>query len=552
MMCLPTMSKGSTTTSTTIFLLAAVSALSPNSVSTAFSLVSPSAATSSVPASEGAAFTSTASSSSCSLLHSRRKHCNYHHDTANARIQKSFLLLSSNANQQDTTDDEDDNPFAELQKDYPDLEFINYNDPEYRMDRGMGDDDLDENYLLAATNDGEDDDDETLVEIERMREERRRKNDEYQFETYHANVLRGGEVCLGEWTVFQTDTFMGEDVVKGRSKEAMGVPRLLRWDKVLKVVSRGSKIVVDNTMDKDDKDWMRVDGERIVHEERLATLDDFPSLMARSDDEEVEELLWEEEEVLHVEKTYWPREMSSLDFRGAGGNMCVGNAYTICDAIPLIKNEGPECNVSERHVGPFCEMRSEVGLQSDYMRFRVKLDYALLDKDETSADATAPPPLHLRTLTICRETLDGYWPNPADNEEIGSSEDDSKASESSVRRKNQKTITETLFGPPGAPGGLYDPPPVGSEERAVENYMLLDFEGGATLLLPHRLDQNTEDSLGWVTSMDWTPGKIRYQVDRKVLGGTKLKGLKTLELSEVQSEDADTWRPRDGGANMRQ
>jgi len=40
--------------------------------------------------------------------------------------------------------------------------------------------------------------------------------------------------------------------------------------------------------------------------------------------------------------------------------------------------------------------------------------------------------------------------------------------------------------------------------------------------------------------------------DRKVLGGTKLKGLKTLELSEVQGEDADRWRPRDGGANMRQ
>ena len=40
--------------------------------------------------------------------------------------------------------------------------------------------------------------------------------------------------------------------------------------------------------------------------------------------------------------------------------------------------------------------------------------------------------------------------------------------------------------------------------------------------------------------------------DRKVLGGKKLKGLKTLELSEVQGEDADRWRPRDGGANMRQ
>lgn len=99
---------------------------------------------------------------------------------------------------------------------------------------------------------------------------------------------------------------------------------------------------------------------------------------------------------------------------------------------------------------------------------------------------------------------------------------------------------------------------MGTEERALENYMLLDFEGGATVLLPHRLDQHDDDTeeegdgFGWVTSLDWTPGTIRYQVDRKVLGGTKLKGLKTLELSEVQGEDADRWRPRDGGANMRQ
>ena len=197
---------------------------------------------------------------------------------------------------------------------------------------------------------------------------------------------------------------------------------------------------------------MRVDGERIVHEERLATLDDFPSLMTRSDDEEVEELLWEEEEVLHVEKSYWPKEMSSLDFRGAGGNMCVGKAYTICDAVPLVKKEGYENDLLERHQGPFSEMRSEVGLLSDSMRFRVKLDYALLDDDEQSADATTPPPLHLRTLTICRETLDGYWPEPADNEGTDDG-DDAKATESVVRRNDQKAITEALFGPPGAPGG---------------------------------------------------------------------------------------------------
>mmetsp|Transcript_14278 Transcript_14278/g.27088 ORF Transcript_14278/g.27088 Transcript_14278/m.27088 type:complete len:85 (+) Transcript_14278:514-768(+) len=84
--------------------------------------------------------------------------------------------------------------------------------------------------------------------------------------------------------------------------------------------------------------------------------------------------------------------------------------------------------------------------------------------------------------------------------------------------------------------------------------MTVDLEGYTTLLFPHRMDQSPEafGGNGWVTSLDWTPGRIRYQVDRKVLGGRKLKGLRTLELSEVQGADASDYRPRDGGADMRQ
>ncbi|KAL7530871.1 hypothetical protein ACHAXR_003718 [Thalassiosira sp. AJA248-18] len=459
------------------------------------------------------------------------------------------LYYSTEADDEDDVDDDDnnennspENPYAD--PNYPDLEFVNYDDPEYSADRG-------DSEIFP-------DEDSTLVEIEAMREERRRKNDEFQFETYHATVLRGGERSLGEWTVFQTDTFMGTDYVKGRNPEAAGVPRLLKWDKVLKVVSRGTKIVTDASAE-----W-RVDGERIVHEERLATLDDFPTLMMMSDDTEeapeegggggVEELTWESEDIGHVENTFWPNELSSLDFRGPGGNMCVGKAYTICDAEPLKEENG------EVHEGPFREMRTELGVQENGMRFRVKLDYALVEEEDDDA-SVAVPPLHLRTLTVCRETLDGYWPNPSDNEKPSGGEDDDKeGKKSEVRRRNQDDITAALFGPPGAPGGLYDPPPVGSEERAIDNYMLLDFEGGATILLPHRLDQQDdgvtetgrEDAFGWVTSLDWTPGEIRYQVDRKVMAGTKMKGLRTLELSEVQGNDADRWRPQDGGANMRQ
>eukprot|EP00578_Thalassiosira_sp_NH16_P006874 CAMPEP_0181116194 /NCGR_PEP_ID=MMETSP1071-20121207/21821_1 /TAXON_ID=35127 /ORGANISM="Thalassiosira sp., Strain NH16" /LENGTH=521 /DNA_ID=CAMNT_0023200423 /DNA_START=33 /DNA_END=1598 /DNA_ORIENTATION=- len=432
-----------------------------------------------------------------------------------------------------------ENPYAD--PNYPDLEFVNYDDPGYSVDQGVGDD----------TDNIYDEEDRTLAEIEAMREDRRRRNDEFQFETYHANVLRGGERSLGEWTVFQTDTFMGDEVVGGRNPEAAGVPRLLKWDKVLKVVSRGSKIVTDPNAE-----W-RVDGERIVHEEQLATMDDFPTLMMseESDEEGADELKWETEDIGHVENTFWPNEMSSVDFRGPGGNMCVGKAYTICDAMPL-KQDGDEL-----HEGPFRDMRTELGVQENDMRFRVKLEYSMLDEENIATlDGRSPPPLHLRTLTVCRETLDGYWPNPSDNEKLseeGNGEEDGNERESEVRRINQKDITTALFGPPGAPGGLYDPPPVGSEERAVDNYMLLDFEGGATLLLPHRLEQDGggetgEEPFGWVTSLDWTPGRIRYQVDRKVLGGTKMKGLRTLELSEVQGEDADRWRPKDGGENMRQ
>ena len=478
------------------------------------------------------------------------------------------------------------NPYAD--PNYPDLEFVNYDDPEYSADRSEYSDGSDDIII--------DNVDATLVEIEAMREERRRKNDEYQFETYHATVLRGGERCLGEWTVFQTDTFMGREARDGRNPDTASVPRLLKWDKVLKVVSRGSKVILDP-----DAMW-RVDGERIVHEERLATADDFPTLMMIDDDDDDDDddelgegeeeasadadglppMRWESEDVAHVEEVRcWPDEMSSVDFRGPGGNMCVGKAYTICDATPLSLSPSTS---SMHHEGPFREMRAELGVQENGMRFRVKLDYALLEEDgdgdgggrDDDDAVVVTPPLHLRTLTVCRETLDGYWPKQEDNESPppssseggggGGSEEGGSAVTGVRRGSQQEEISRALFGPPGAPGGLYDPPPVGSEERAISNYMLLDFEGGATLLLPHRLDQHSEEEggervgtredhssrLGWVTSLDWTPGRIRYQLDRKVLGGTKLKGLRTLELSEVQGEDADRWRPKDGGSNMRQ
>lgn len=524
----------------------------------------------------------------------------------------------NNTNNNNDDDDEKKvvNPYAD--PNYPDLEFVNYDDPEYsanRSDRysnGSDAEDDDGNNLDTNNSDNSSSSSRTLIEIEAMREERRKKNDEYQFETYNAHILRGGERCLGEWTVFQTDTFFtnnnssSNEAKKKKTKDGIVVPRLVKWDKVLKVVSRGTKIILDPNAS-----W-RVDGECIVHEERLACDDDFPTLMMSDDDDNdtnsdnvegdattaMDDCLhWDSNDINHVENNALccPNEMTSLDFRGPGGNMCVGKAYTVCDAIPLaisssINVDAPlveqQHTTTQQHEGPFREMRTELGVQENGMRFRVKLDYSILlptnndnDNINDKVAVTPPPPLHLRTLTVCRETLDGYWPSPSDNElltapitssvELMEGMGGDVGTTVQVRRdSHQAEITHALFGlPRGAPGGLYDPPPVGSEERAMSNYMLLDFEGGATLLLPHRLEQHMDGDVdemvndlssssssgaGWVTSLDWTPGRIRYQVDRKVLGGKKLKGLRTLELSEVQGEDAERWRPRDGGSNMRQ
>ena len=141
-------------------------------------------------------------------------------------------------------------------------------------------------------------------------------------------------------------------------------------------------------------------------------------------------------------------------------------------------------------------------------------------------------------MVVCRESAD-TWPRSS-------------------------TMARSLFGTPiGAPGGLYDPPIVGGHSRS-EQYCQVDLDGSATALFPVIIDQvessdddsdvssDQDERVGWVTSLDWTAGGMRYQVDRKVHSGRNLRGLRTLELSEVQGVDADRYRPRDGGQNMRQ
>jgi hypothetical protein len=388
-----------------------------------------------------------------------------------------------------------ENPYQD--PNYPELEFIDYSDPEYQVDQGVGD----ELYDPTASKL------ETEEQIEALREERRVRNDEFQFETYYKEILKEGKEYKGEWTIYTTSTFSDEVQDKG-------IPKVRQSSKPIKVISRGERIQVESP----ELVRYRLQNERLLHHEKVYTDPD--------DEEKTPDQLMQEETIMAL--TYWPEELASIDFRGQQGIMCVGNGYTICTALKL--HEGSLS--SPVHEGPFSEYRSELGIQYEELRFRVKLDYAVTEADK---QASALPPLRLRRFIVCRETLE-MWP----------------------RARNYKSAIQgltdvVLFGPAGAENGLYDPPRIGSEEQAGQ-YLLLDLEGGATLLLPFIMDQDpmVYPESGWVTSLDWSPGRYRFQVDRKVNGGKDILGLKTLELSEVESADAATYRPRDGGADMRQ
>jgi hypothetical protein len=394
--------------------------------------------------------------------------------------------------------EDDVNPYAD--PNYPDLEFVNYDDPAYQVDQG-------EDYFDATS---------TEEQIEEMREERRRKNDEYQFQTYFRDILKSGEEYKGEWTVYKTSTFLPDT-----QDDPNGLPRLVKVENPLMVTSRGYKIAVES-----DSPYP-VDKERICHEEVVAVGDpvnewkdevDTDTGFGRHTEESNSspdsspEKAQIEAEILS--NRYWPEQLAPLDMRGDLGIMGCGNSYTICSAIPL----------DDKKQTPYKEYRAEVGIEANQLRFRIKLDYRTRDYKEY-------PQLHLKSMTVCREAL-GVWPRTA---------------------TKRSTSAQALFGQAGADGGLYDPPLVGSDEQAGQ-YMLLDLDGRATVLFPYLLDQdpNTFDGNGWVTSLDWTPGPIRFQVDRKVQGGAELLVLRTLELSEVASASADEYRPRDGGEDMRQ
>jgi len=168
-----------------------------------------------------------------------------HKTTTAAASSNSFRIAPLAADQQDDSDGDDENPYQD--PNYPDLEFVNYADPEYSVDQG------DEFFSSAHDKDDE-------AEIEEMREDRRRRNDEYQFETYFQSICKSGEVFYGEWSLYKTSTFLSDET-PDRTIPQTAPPRVVRARHPIKVQSRGYKIKIDT------ESSFRVDGEAICHEE---------------------------------------------------------------------------------------------------------------------------------------------------------------------------------------------------------------------------------------------------------------------------------------------
>ncbi|GMI48336.1 hypothetical protein TrCOL_g8830 [Triparma columacea] len=368
--------------------------------------------------------------------------------------------------------------------------------------------------------------DKTELEIEEMREERRRKNDEFQFETFYKDFVGEEEEWRGEWTRYETTTFLPNEAAPQG-----GMPQLVKPIRSTKAITTALR--TNPSGDKSTThDYITQSEYHITDESadtslRTTVTRDPSTNFGANEPEKCTEITRQVNE-----KHYAPRKMRREDFRGPQGNMCVGNAYTTAYAVNNIKGgsgkptleEGEEGRNNDK--GPFSELYMELGIRYGEIRFRLKLDYST--KRSTGIKgwgvlgSRKDDRLWLVAVTVCRERL-GKWP----------------------------TQKEKAFkGPKGAPGGLFDQPKVGLDRR--DKYMQLDLEGYASTLFPFVINQDSKDEGGWVVSLDWTPGKMRYQADRKFLGGENVKGLRTLELSEVKAEQAEEYRPRGGPEDMRQ
>jgi hypothetical protein len=202
--------------------------------------------------------------------------------------------------------DASSNPYAD--PNYPELEFVNYDDPEYAIDRSLS--------STEATIE-----DEAL--LEQMREERRIANDEYQYNSYWHTVWNAGlSTYHGEWTVYYSSNFFpqldDDDDVEDISASSSNVdtpsklPRLIQSsDAPLTMLSRA---ILQNTTTSD-RNVLSYDS-YITHVEDLEQgMGDIDLAMAGGADELEQNV---------VSQTYWPSKLSQSDFRGHQGIMICG------------------------------------------------------------------------------------------------------------------------------------------------------------------------------------------------------------------------------------
>jgi len=351
-------------------------------------------------------------------------------------------------------------------------EIFDYENAPYAIDQG--------GYDEFPLPDGVEPTDEEAIEA--MRESRRERNDQFQFETFWG-LVGGGDEWKGRWEVVDVahDGSGSPPTLSPRKKQIYVTSRVRREEKDGTFdMSKGSRLLREETVVSDPKG----DNEHLrdTDEERGADMTSIPSAAA---------------DLSEFTPSPFP-SLEQLDFRGEAGNMVVANAYTVCSTVP------------EGNDGPLKSFNVELGLVYGEIRLRLRLHYA------AKGDCGD---LLLGTVVMCRDRRD-RWPSERER---------------------------AFMGPAGAPGGLYDPPPIGEEDQT--KYMLVEFDGYTSSLFPYVISQaedvDGENShRGVVASIDWSPGRMRYQVDRKMQFGRHVKHLRTLELSEVQVDDAERLRPK--------
>jgi hypothetical protein len=239
--------------------------------------------------------------------------------TANENDEHSDHNDNDDTNNEDNNDDDSTtipsltNPYAD--PNYPDLEFVNYDDPEYAADRS-----LDYNFRDNDTNND-------ASVLEQMREERRISNDEYQYQTYWHSVWNAGaSTYRGEWTIYYSSTFFPqfdedeEDDDDSDGTDHADWPRLVQMsDAPITVISRAVQgTTVHNN----------VNETYITHLEQLEQpMGDVDLAMAGGADAYEQSV---------VAQTYWPPQLTQADFRGHQGIMVCGKYVCVVFVVVVV------------------------------------------------------------------------------------------------------------------------------------------------------------------------------------------------------------------------